>query len=366
MRTIVLITLALAVAGLPAGRAPAVISDEIRQPLQMAVVDAQKALATSKIPRTAAIAVLPIGGDAGGYVLSLLKNALSQAGLNAVEGKEDPLWEKILAEVEWDERKGDMLDPATLDKFGKLQSAKLLLYGAVRAAEVMGQRVYVEIELHATAIETKQHLWGGTFAKRYYLPGRVEGLVDLDSSIRDALKKALKDAAGSLAGAEKLRGIKTALLVPLAGDSDAYVTGIAKDIFRQSPINPKDADVLTLGEARVLLRDQPQQADAIVRGAVRDLSREVKNVKLEGTNYLIHAEVQLEIQAGRTGEILWSDTVAASAEQFVANPVTPQEAVKIGLWNYLQRNPKIILWIALGVVGLLIVRKLINMGTRIR
>ena len=122
------------------------------------------ALKSADVPRDKTIAILPIPGDRDGMLSNQLKIALTKAGLVCVEGKEDPMWDAILKEIEWDERKEDMLDATTLDKFGKLKSAQLLLYGFARMWTFWDVAAWAETELHVTSIETKRHLWGDTLS----------------------------------------------------------------------------------------------------------------------------------------------------------------------------------------------------------
>ncbi len=334
-------------------------TDEVRQAIQQAVGEAQAAMAGAPIPKAAPIAVLPVPGDtASRYVENLLKNAGSAVGLNVVEGKTDPLWEEILTEIEWSERKADILDPATLAKFGRLQGAKLLLYAFLREASVTRERVFVELEVHASSIETKQHIWGGTFAKRIYLVPELTGLVNLDATLRAALRQVSDQGAESLSASKKIKSVRKVLLVPLAGDADGYVTGLVKDMFRASPAALVDMDVQTLGQARLILRDQPQVADGVLRGAVRDLYRRIQRASdLTGTNYEARVAVQIEIQT--LDGIVWSDTLEARAEHFIAAPHTVIEKV----WLWLKGHPIYVLY-ALAVLIALIVLRMLLAATR--
>ncbi len=333
-------------------------ADEIRQGVQMAVADAQKSLAASSIPRNTPISLLPVGRDQGAYVEGLLKNAVTAAGLTYVEGRNDPVWGEVLKEVEWDERKGDILDAATMVKFGKLKATKILMYGTLRESSISGQRIFVEIELHASSVETKQHLWGGTFAKRFYLPGVLEGIVSVEQlppEVREVIKRSFfEQGAASLAKAEgKLKGIRTAALIPLAGDIDQYVTGLSRDLLAQTRnLYPKNLDAMTLAEARVILRDQPQRADALMHGAVRDVSqRLIKEWPLSKT-YEVSTETQLYIESV-TGEVLWSSTISAKGEY--THGVT--------VWSWASGHRTAALAIVLGIVGLLVVIFIINKST---
>ena len=119
--------------------------------LKDVVADARASLAQSKkVPPGEPVAILPIAEDAGLQIVELLKGAITQAGITCVEGKEDPMWDAILKEIEWDERKADILDPATLDKFGRLKSAKYLLYGSIRRLAASERYVLLELELHCS------------------------------------------------------------------------------------------------------------------------------------------------------------------------------------------------------------------------
>ena len=294
-------------------------TDEVRQAIRMAVADARQSMEASGLRKLGTISLLPLKRDQDAYVEGLLKNAISDAGLTYVEGRDDPLWDDVLKEVEWGERKSDILDQSTLAKFGRLKATKVLLYGALREASVEGQRVFVEIELHASSVETKQHVWGGTFARRFYKPGVVEGILSADqlpSELRDVLKKGFLDqAASSLARASsKLKSIRTVAVIPLAGDMDQYISGLTRDMVTQSnDLTVKNLDATTLAEARTILRDPARGADAILYGAVRDVSQRLVREWPMSKIYEVSTETQLYIESANN-EILWSTTISAKGE----------------------------------------------------
>jgi hypothetical protein len=282
--------------------------------MQTAIEDAGTSLSKALVDRKQTISVLPIAGDQGRYVEGLIKNAVTNAGLVYVEGREDPFWDEIMAEVEWDERKEDMLDPATIDKFGKLKSTQWLIYGTVRAAEESGRSVYVEVELHLSSIETKQHLWGDMIARRYYKPGQVTGIVDLDVAVRNMLREAVSKQAARLNGSEKMSNVSKVVIAPIAGDIDGYIGSVVEDMISATTLMPVRLDANTLGEVRQILRDRPNVAGAVITGAVRELSRELKLQEPLKDIYEINAEVQLRIESAVDGSVLWSQTVATTGE----------------------------------------------------
>ncbi len=283
--------------------------DEARQALRLAGADIQAALAKSVVPKDLPVAILPVKSDPSGYVMGILKTAVTGAGLQGVEGKEDELVQEIFKEIEWGERKDDILDTNTIARFGRLQAAKLLLYAFVREASGENGRGFAEIEVHVSSIETKQHLWSGIFARRFYAPNQPVGPVDLSPEIRQAIKASFSKLATGLKAADKLRDVHSVLIVPLAGDADQFVTGLTEDSLASTPYSPRQLDVRTLADARALLRDDPKAADAILYGAVRDLSMRKMNEYPDHTEYQINASVQLAIQASPAGNVLWSDTV---------------------------------------------------------
>ena len=318
--------LALAIAGGTTARAG--FDPDVGQAIQSVVDDARANLAKSPIPAGKGITVLMIAGDSGGDVENRLKSAVTQAGKTYVENTRDAIWEGIMREVEDSVRKGDILSESTLAKFGDLRQTQLLLYGTLRAAEKTDRRVYAELELHLTDVATKKHIWGGVFSKRYYLPGAVEGIVDLKYEVKEVLDRAIGRGAEELkkeSGNGRWEGIKNVVLTPIAGDLDGYVLGKVEGMFNGTQFSAKRADVATLGEARALLRDQPTVGDAVAYGALRDLSRRLYKEYFFKTEYEIVADVQVAVQSAKTGDVLWSGTLLERGIETRA--LTAKEAV---------------------------------------
>jgi hypothetical protein len=324
--------------------------------LRLAASKAATSLAAANPGGGKTIALLPLGKDAGGVLSGALKSALTAKGLPCVEAKDDPFFDEIMKQVEWDERKEDMLDAGTVARFGKLQAGQLLLYGWVRQCDVSPRRAYAEIELHLSSVETKRHLWGGTFVSREYTGEDVRGLVDLDEPMRGVLKKAFADAATSLASSAKLGAAKTIAVVPLAGDLDRYATGLAEGMFSSLPdLSPRNLGTNTLAEAMAMARGDSPKADAVLYGALRDLSVALTQEDvIKGNTYRYHAEVQLRIQAG-SGDILWSDTIAVGEDVFV-----PRDAVADAV-NAAAKRPRTVMLVVGGVLALLVLLVVVRM-----
>ena len=343
--------------------ASAAFPEEVRQALRLCSTDIQAALARSGLPRDATIAILPVKRDADAYAIGILKNAATAAGLQCVEGKEDPFVQEVFKEIEWDERKDDILDPATLARFDKLKAPKLLMYGVVRDASGGNGHSYVEIEVHVSSIETKQHLWGQVFARRFYSAPDLVGLVDLDPAVRQLIRESLDRAVTALKSSAKLKDTRTVAIVPLAGDMDHFITGLVESMVSKTQLLPKQLDLTTLGEARALLRDNPQVADAVLYGAIRDLSRKVLNRYPDRVEYQISSAVQLTLQDAKTGNVLWSDLIEAQGT----------DTTTLSWWEMTQRYGPFVLackWYVLGpllaLAGLVVLLLFFRMMRRAR
>jgi hypothetical protein len=332
-----------------------------RQALRLVGNDVESDLAKSGVPTTLPLAILPIRGDREDDAMGVLKTAVTDAGLHCVEGKEDEQVQQIYKEVEFDERESDILDTNTISHFGQLHAAKLMLYGVIRDVSGDDQRAFVEIELHIYSIETKRILWSRTFTRRYYAPNPIVGPTEMTHEVRSAIENSFTNLPMSLQADGKLRDVHSVLIVPLAGDSDRFVTALAQDALSVSQCSPKQLDTPTLGDARALLRDDPKAADAILYGAVRDLSMRKMHDYVDHTEYEIDASVQLTIQAAPAGEVLWSKTVE-TATPYNVN-MTGWEATKaygpvvgvasVGILHLLLHST--IFWIAVGAVGAFVV-----------
>lgn len=324
-----------------------------RQAVRLVVDDAVADL--SSVPKTEGILILPIHGDQNQYVEGQLKSAFSGAGYNVVEPANQIVWKKILAEIEWDERKEDILDADTLVKFGDIEGAKFVVYGSLLQVEQTPERIFAELALHASSLSTRQHAWGGDFAKSFYLSAEIRGIVDFDKNAREVLA-ALSAKIVESAKSAGDRPTGAVVMVPLPGDRDGFITAMVRDALAGAGVNVRNLNVRTLAQAQKLLRDDPAQADAILSGAVRDLSVAVRHpVPLKQTDE-IQIAVQLGIQDAR-GQSIWGG-VFDETRTFER---------KATVWEFLRTvDAKIWLYVGGALVALILFRKFIKANTRVR
>lgn len=107
------------------------------------------------------IAVLPLWGEDGdGYVLDTLKSYLSGSSY-ALMVRSTPEWEKLLGEIKWNTLREDIMNPQTVQSFGKIEGCDAIVYGTVRERKVDAGRfkAVVRMTLHLANVETGEILW---------------------------------------------------------------------------------------------------------------------------------------------------------------------------------------------------------------
>ncbi len=347
-----------------------VTDDDIRQAFYGALDNAKTAMKTAPFSQKT-VAVLPFQGNWSSVIDSRLKNIITENGFTCVEAKSDPMWDEIVKEIAWDERKDDILDAKTVVKFGKLKAAQILLYGRVVVLDKTEDRVYAEIELHATDIATKQHVWGGNFAFRFYVGQDVNGIIELNHDLRMLLKKNFEEAKNSMLqpmAAAKMDKIKTVTVIPLAGDIDQYMTGLAFEVLTQTQHMPKNPQIPSLAQVRAFARDGKLESDGIFYGAVRDLrkSKTIEYVVPEQgvmrSEYTVYADIQLYLEDAGTGIVLWSRTITI-AETYTGDRALPPPP-PLGFWEEIRANWQYYAAIVGGAVVGIIVLILLLVGIK--
>lgn len=351
-----------------------VAKDNERQAISGALDDAFSRLNRSAFGKKT-IAVLPMNGRYD-FLHGRIQSKLLAAGLTCVEGKNDPMWDEILKEIEWDERKDDILDATTIAKFGKLKAAQILLQCVKPEFHENTDRIYAQIELRAIDINTKEIIWTEIGVERFVIGKNVEGIVKLDQHEMDILQETIANAKASLltpSMSAKLSNIKTVALIPICGDSDKYVTNLTLGMLAQTKLFPQNSPIPSLALVRSTIRDKKMNADAICYGALRALHKSVVSNTISGRKtlctYELVAEVQLFIEEAKTGNVLWAnektiavkqftiekEMTAAEFEKWQKNRVGPQAVIKENLYEHVMSNWLAYLkYIALGLAGLVV------------
>lgn len=328
-----LLTLILCICNLHGAEAVDLTDPEINRAVDTALRDAVSAIKSAPFAGKT-VSVIPLPSDKNGILAGKIKNLATAQGHVILEGQSDPMWQEIIKEISWSEQKDDILDQATIAKFGKLKGVQVLLYASVITVERNAERIYVQIALHATDIRTRQHIWGHSCAARLYTTPDFRGIISLDNNLRLLLKKNFDDALKSLKSPEfaaKLENTKNVTIIPLAGDIDGYLTGLAfETITHTGNLSARSTKVSTLSLFRDLNKNISTAKDAVLYGAVRDLRRKdegsenTDDYKIKNKS-TVYADIQLFIENVNTGDILWSKTITLSETVYETRQMTNKE-----------------------------------------
>ena len=156
--------------GVPDGIDPEMVKDAGNKAIVAVLNDM---LAHNNFPKR--FAILPLQRDIDGDYFTLqLRNefaTMGQANGYQLFTRMDDEWKNLLNEIKWGQQYGDTMDPATVQKFGRIQGVQGIITGRVvsiskddkddpqNGQPIKGVRV--RFILQAFEVETGQLLWGG-------------------------------------------------------------------------------------------------------------------------------------------------------------------------------------------------------------
>ena len=105
------------------------------------------------------VAVIPVRGDADGYATSGLESAVTHTKF-ALFTRSEATWDDLLKEIEWGDRREDVMNPATIQRFGKIEGVDAILYGRIwdRSVNLWSVLGRVRMSVHLADVETGQIL----------------------------------------------------------------------------------------------------------------------------------------------------------------------------------------------------------------
>lgn len=193
-----------------------------------AAVEALKMMRRAGV-ESARIAVLPLSDDVENIVPVLKAELGRYPGLFEVYVREDAEWNKLLSEIEFSDRRSDIMDQATLQKFGSIKGVDALLYGSVREASVdYAGNGTVRLALVLSDVETGRRLWSGNITGRFVQKKAPEG--QLLKAAVDAARK----ARVSLAGQAETLGPATVYALPVFSGAVDYTDFVRSELLNVS------------------------------------------------------------------------------------------------------------------------------------
>jgi hypothetical protein len=117
-------------------------------------------LQRTSFPKIKNVAVVPLRGDRDDYATSGLKSALTKTSYHLFS-RSDEEWDKLLTEIEWGVRREDIMDPATVQKFGRIKGVDAVMFGQVwdRDVNMWSIRGHTKLSVSLAEVETGQILW---------------------------------------------------------------------------------------------------------------------------------------------------------------------------------------------------------------
>jgi hypothetical protein len=109
-------------------------------------------------------AVLPLKRDVDdGYVSMQLQNRLSTAGVKAgveIYTRDNATLNSLLSEIQWGQDFGDTMDPATIQKFGRITGVQGIIFSRLDVTTGDLGAITVRVNMQAYEVETGRALWG--------------------------------------------------------------------------------------------------------------------------------------------------------------------------------------------------------------
>ncbi len=117
------------------------------------------------------LAFLGLFQDARGLAPVFRAGLLEAPGAFEFYTRNEVEWDRLVKEIEFGQRRSDVMDPETIQKFGAIQGVQALLYGDVReAARQPDGRARVRLTLKLAEVATGRILWSANIDGTYALP----------------------------------------------------------------------------------------------------------------------------------------------------------------------------------------------------
>ncbi len=89
--------------------------------------------------------------------------------------RDEAVWDKLIGEIDFGARRADIMDAATIQKFGAIPGVEALLYGEVREASATPDGTgTTRLSVYLSDVETGKLLWSCNLMGQHLPPPRVE------------------------------------------------------------------------------------------------------------------------------------------------------------------------------------------------
>ena len=105
------------------------------------------------------VAVVTVRGDEDGYVTAALEAAVTRSPFKLYV--RDTRLDLLAGEIEFGDRKGDIMKPETVQRFGELEGVDAIIYGDIwdHTTNLWGTRGHVKAIVNMGVVETGENIW---------------------------------------------------------------------------------------------------------------------------------------------------------------------------------------------------------------
>jgi len=156
------------------------------------------------------------------------RTQIFRGGLNRVSGnyefyvRNEREWDVLISEIEFSDRRGDIMDQRTLQRFGDIKGVDALLYGSVLEMSEKDGKAIARVALTLAKPTTGELIWNGNVEGEYSLAVPVK----VSQELLDLARKCGKNVKDSLLEElDKLPKAKVFVL-PFAGEKSMELSDI--------------------------------------------------------------------------------------------------------------------------------------------
>lgn len=105
------------------------------------------------------VAVVTVRGDEDGYATAALEAAVTRSPLKLYV--RDARLDMLAGEIEFGDRKGDIMNPETVQRFGELEGVDAIIYGDIwdHTTNLWGTRGHVKAIVNMGVVKTGENIW---------------------------------------------------------------------------------------------------------------------------------------------------------------------------------------------------------------
>ena len=146
--------------------------------------------------------------------------------------RNEAVWDELVREIEFGERRADIMTPETIQKFGRVSGVQALVFGDILEATRDADGGVVRLRVIIGEVETGRILWSANIEGRYELPPPVEPLSERQrEAARAAADELVEKLVGNLENQMQGKNIDRCdvYVLPMAGPGGGQLDEIVLD-----------------------------------------------------------------------------------------------------------------------------------------